>query len=1406
VTTTPAALFTTAPSSITLTSGTSASYQVSGGVAPYAVASDAISLVSAAISDSTLSISAIKGGAASVFVTDSTGTRLTVNVSVPLPGALFTTVPSSGVTLASGGSSGTYGVGGGVGLLVATSNNVAVVTASINQQASVLTLQPLAAGSALVEIRDGSGATIVLNVTVSPPGSLYTTAPSTFTTAVGVSTGYAISGGTAPYVATSSNAAVVQTSANGNSLTISGLAVGVANVVIADLKGSPPLTIAVTVTAPVPGDLFTTAPSPLTVAVSNNAVTYSISGGVPPYLAFSSNVSVLTAATSGTSGQFLDLKAIAGGFAKVTISDSKNKVVVVDVTATGTLFSTAPSALTVAVGAAPEYLISGGLPFTGGAAPYTAVSSNNAVATATVAANGKLTINGMAGGLANIVISDSTGKLPLTIAVTVPVPIPVALFTTAPSSLTLASGTTSDLFAISGGTPYTDGYRAVSTNSAIATVALNASRTAFTIVGIAGGATTIELTDSKGTPVVKVNVTVFAPTPLTASAAAVTVQIGNSTVITLSGGTPAASGYTASSGNTGVAVVQVSNGNNLTIAGVSAGLATVTVTDSKGSTFALPVTVPPAGVFYTTAPRAIALAVDQSQSYLLAAGTQPYQSIATSSDTRVATASVSGGALTIKAVSAGTASIQAFDAAGSKISVDVTVGAGAGANFYPTLSGGLSSTDGKIASSGYTTLTVTMKDPSGKGIPNQPIDVASDPKLTFPDGNTALTNISGVATFRIKRASLLVSGAGALAVSYTYKLGSITSYPDGSTPPSAGQVITTYVGYQLTTANVALNMQAPTTPMAAYGTQQIKVNVTVDGLTSDTPVLVNFSATCGQVTPASVSTNSLGVVTTTYSATDADGTPKPQSSRGCGGKAVEITASTVGADATVKTVLVAAAPATNMKFVSATPDRIYLKDSGGRTQSLVVFELVNARDESIQAQDVILSLKTLDGSAVNNVKASFYELGNVANKTLTTDSEGRVSVPVFSGTVPISVLVNAKLVSDAKVNSDSAILVIASGRPAQARSSISVAALSIEGWNTDGTTTNVTLSLADRQGNPVPDGTGVNFTTSGGVMVPPACNTGVWTNPATGAVTGFAGNSQCTVSIRSSNPRLTNSTDPKSRWAGRVAILAYAAGEEDFVDNNKNNIFDSGDTFTDLGNAYRDADETGSFTPGEFSVPRATSTCSSTGVLPPSSLLLGVPNTCDGVWGAADVRQQAIVIFATGSTDITAASQITTSGLNYQVADMNGASPPTGSKIVVTAVDGTASNGTSCAVVAGGAATVGNTLDASTFGVSLSGCGNDDSVNVTVTSTLGVISSRTFPIPSVRFKTVDVPIPSSQSFVVSGTAPFAAVSSDPTVATVSVLGNVVTVTSVKKGDAAISVVDSRSPEPQRIEVYSVKVE
>jgi hypothetical protein len=641
-------------------------------------------------------------------------------------------------------------------------------------------------------------------------------------------------------------------------------------------------------------------------------------------------------------------------------------------------------------------------------------------------------------------------------------------------------------------------------------------------------------------------------------------------------------------------------------------------------------------------------------------------------------------------------------------------------NKNPVLSASLLDATGaatsSISASGNTSFLVTLTDPSGRPIPNQLIDVAGDAtKVLFPQGNTALTNASGVATVTVARASLAATGAGSLTGTYNYKVGMLSAFPDGSAPPIVDTVFTAIAGYQLAPSNTTLtNLDVGTSALAAYGTRQVSVQANLNGVpASSTAVQVSFSASCGQVAPASVSTNSSGIALATFSATDVTGTTP--STQGCGGKTVEITASTAGGAVVSKSLAVNAAPATNMSFVTVTPSRIYLANSGGTTQAIAQFKLVNATGEPLQGQAVQLSLKTVNGGIP---KATLGTVGNTSPVTLTTDANGLVSVPIFSGTVPTNVVVNAALVSNPAVQTDSSILAIASGRAVQSRVSLSLEKFSIEGANLDGSLSKVTISLADRQGNPVPDGTAVNFVTEGGVMIPPVCTTGT-----------VPGDSQCSVQIRSQNPRPAN---------GRVSILAYLAGEEDFVDANFNNAYDCGEAFTDLGTAFRDDNENGVYDTGEFSVPRdASSSACGTGTTPS-------PVSGDGVWGTADVRRQGIIVFATSQSVITGTFQppvtsTTTTGtttttvteivgLDLVVADTNGNSVPTGSVISLSATDRT-SDSNSCQMVGATSVTVPNTLAPLSLTAGFKGCRSGDLINVKVTTPGNFSTSRDFTLP-----------------------------------------------------------------------------
>lgn len=620
-----------------------------------------------------------------------------------------------------------------------------------------------------------------------------------------------------------------------------------------------------------------------------------------------------------------------------------------------------------------------------------------------------------------------------------------------------------------------------------------------------------------------------------------------------------------------------------------------------------------------------------------------------------------------------------------------------------------------IGSVGLTTLKATLKFPDGTPVIQKRIDITGDlTKVSFPEGSLQLTDANGVAIIKVKKASTTVGGAGTLT-------GSATISGATATGTAVSTVVTGNVDYSVGTVVGAATLDLDTldvgaATLQAYGTRQISVRAML-GTSVAPSVQVSFSSNCGRLSPATAPTNASGIAVTSFTATDVAGTTA--STLGCGGKTVDISVSAVGASTVSKSITVLAAPATNLSFMvptDLTKTRIYLANSGGATQTAVQFLLSNARGEALPGQDVLVTLKTLNGGIP---KATFGTLGNVAPILLTTDFLGQVAVPVFSGTVPTNVLVNAALVSNTAVQTDSSVVAIASGRPAQARVSLVLAKSAIRGFDVDGTTTTVTMSLADRQGNPVPDGTAVNFVTEGGVMIPPTCLTGA-----------VAGDSQCTVTIRTQNPRPAN---------GLVSILAYAAGEEDFVDVNFNNVFDCGESFTDLGTAYRDdtATASGVFNPfiaGEFSVPRsASASACATGVTPS-------PTSGDGVWGAADVRGQVVVVFSTddfvvvkplqtSSVDPQWNNAVVTNQLTVSIQDLHERSIPTGSTIAVAVTDNSSTfpiatnldaNGRqvfgTCTFFSQSNTAVPDLLGPLTLVLNLKQCVSGDQVSVTVTT------------------------------------------------------------------------------------------
>jgi hypothetical protein len=443
---------------------------------------------------------------------------------------------------------------------------------------------------------------------------------------------------------------------------------------------------------------------------------------------------------------------------------------------------------------------------------------------------------------------------------------------------------------------------------------------------------------------------------------------------------------------------------------------------------------------------------------------------------------------------------------------------------------------------------------------------------------TALTDASGVAQVGIAPTSITSLGAATLTASATVGTQSVQGTTDFSVSAS-----------NLSLSSITLGSNF----LSSGGNTSVTVTALIGGApASATPVNITFSASCGRINGQgtfSATTDGSGVASVAYTAVNQDGTL-------CSGP-VTITASTAGASPQSATVNVTAPVANAITFVGADPGQIFVKGSGALEQSLVTFKVLsgNTPMTNVPVQFAIVT---------NPGGVGLGSTGSTAPVTVTTDSQGLASVSVFSGTIPGPVKVRASLVANSTVYAETQDLSVSSGPPSQRYMSLSAQTYNIEGDNLDGTPTTLTVRLADRQGNPVDDGTVVNFTAEGG-QVASSC--------ATQKVNGIA---QCSVTFVSQNPRL----DPN----GRYSVLAFASGTKDYDDVNGNNIYDAGtDTLHDIGEAYRDDNEDGTYAAGEFVIPRGGSmACAGSGEPFPARA-----NTCDNQL-ATTVRQQAVILFS----------------------------------------------------------------------------------------------------------------------------------------------------------------------------------
>ncbi|MFD2365453.1 hypothetical protein [Pseudoduganella sp. GCM10020061] len=498
------------------------------------------------------------------------------------------------------------------------------------------------------------------------------------------------------------------------------------------------------------------------------------------------------------------------------------------------------------------------------------------------------------------------------------------------------------------------------------------------------------------------------------------------------------------------------------------------------------------------------------------------------------------------------------------------------------------------------TLRATVKTGTGALVPNAVVTFApSTSGLVSITPPSALTDANGVAVTSVTPAS--VQAAGALSIS-------ATSVIDGLTGSAS---VNMAVGAAPLTLGALSLSPVPTGPLPAFSTVQLNVPVTSGGQPANSVSGLNLSSLCAGDGTATLVQGSLanGVQTATYT------------NKGCLRGRDTITASIGNSVQTIQLdVSPASIGAINFVGSSVSNSSIVLRGSGGlgRSESAqVTFKVVDQHNNGLAGVDVNFKATTNTGGlTVSPLKA-------------TTDAQGNVATVVSSGTIPTPVRVVAEATrGGSTISGLSDTLTISTGLPIQKSMSMSTNALNIEGANYDGTTATVTVMMADQYGNPISDGTAINFVTEGGSIG----------SSAQGACTTLDGG--CSVTLRSQEFRPLN---------GRVTVLAYAQGIENFTDMNGDGMYSCANPVIGSGTVYRPlvdscasggepfADQADAFLDtGDHAITSGVRSGGTLdGVLDPVKHDLPFPynrqtysNAGDGKWGINYIRQSMEMVFS----------------------------------------------------------------------------------------------------------------------------------------------------------------------------------
>ncbi|MBU0993669.1 MAG: hypothetical protein KJ737_14345 [Proteobacteria bacterium] len=464
-----------------------------------------------------------------------------------------------------------------------------------------------------------------------------------------------------------------------------------------------------------------------------------------------------------------------------------------------------------------------------------------------------------------------------------------------------------------------------------------------------------------------------------------------------------------------------------------------------------------------------------------------------------------------------------------------------------------------------TAITATVYSSSGSTVPGVTVSFSLDAPTLASITASAVTSAAGAASATLQARSL----SGEIHVSAT--VGSVTS-------SSPAQIVVLDQ-----TSPASMDVSANPTSVLVEGTATITATVWANS--EKTTAVPN-----GTSVAFSMANEFYGTVSSSSTTNNGKATATFEASEHAGFATVKATAGTKATGSTQIEVLPTSAVA--ISFMSAEPDAIALKSSGGNEISTIKFVVKDSNDNPVPGMNVSFSLKGPNGDEFIDDSDSTPDQIDVS-----TGLDGVASVRLHSGSVTGPVTISATIdVAGTTMTSESSVVSIGGGVPSAKRFSMASELLNLPGLWKQNLATDISAYLADRFGNyNVLDGTSVSFICEEGLSID--------TSKVTADETGIASVKARTQGVPEDvepdswetslyNHVLSTYPDtalyswghPRDGWCN---VVAYTKGEEHFDDTNANGMWDAGETFIDtVADPFIDYNDDGVYTGAGASDPQ----------------------------------------------------------------------------------------------------------------------------------------------------------------------------------------------------------------------------